>query len=39
MPVVRYFLFVGGVLLALLLALDAFAPAAGCRGEQYGAWG
>jgi hypothetical protein len=26
MPVVRYFLFVGGVLLALLLALDAFAP-------------
>ena len=26
MPVARYFLFVGGVLLALLLALDAFAP-------------
>jgi len=26
MPVVRYFLFVGGALLALLLALDAFAP-------------
>ena len=26
MPVVRYFLFVGGVLLALLLAVDAFAP-------------
>jgi hypothetical protein len=26
MPVARYFLFVGGVLLALLFALDAFAP-------------
>ena len=26
MPVVRYFLFVGGVLFALLLAVDAFAP-------------
>jgi len=26
MPVARYFLFVGAVLLALLLALDAFAP-------------
>jgi len=26
MPVARYFLFVGGVLLALLLAIDAFAP-------------
>src|SRR4029077_2541827 len=26
MPVVRYFLFVGGVLLALLLAVDAFSP-------------
>ena len=26
MPVARYFLFVGGVLLALLLALDAFVP-------------
>ena len=26
MPVARYFLFVGGVLLALLLAVDAFAP-------------
>lgn len=26
MPVARYFLFVGGVLLALLLAFDAFAP-------------
>ena len=26
MPVTRYFLFVGGVLLALLFALDAFAP-------------
>ncbi|ANW01655.1 hypothetical protein [Bradyrhizobium icense] len=26
MPVVRYFLFVGGVLLVLLLAIDAFAP-------------
>src|SRR6476661_2968830 len=26
MPVARYFLFVGGVLFALLLALDAFAP-------------
>ena len=26
MPVARYFLFVGGLLLALLVALDAFAP-------------
>jgi hypothetical protein len=26
MPVARYFLFVGGVLLALLLAIDAFVP-------------
>ena len=26
MPVARYFLFVGGLLLALLFALDAFAP-------------
>ena len=26
MPVARYFLFVGGTLLALLFALDAFAP-------------
>ena len=26
MPVARYFLFVGGVLLALLLAIDAFMP-------------
>jgi hypothetical protein len=26
MPVARYFLFVGGVLLALLLAVDAFSP-------------
>jgi hypothetical protein len=26
MPVARYFLFVGGVLLALLFAVDAFAP-------------
>ena len=26
MPVARYFLFVGGMLLALLFALDAFAP-------------
>ena len=26
MPLARYFLFVGGVLLALLFALDAFAP-------------
>jgi hypothetical protein len=26
MPVARYFLFVGGVLLALLLAVDAFVP-------------
>ena len=26
MPVARYFLFVGGVLLALLLAINAFAP-------------
>ncbi len=26
MPVARYFLFVGGVLLALLFALDAFVP-------------
>ena len=26
MPVLRYFLFVGGVLLALLLAVDAFSP-------------
>src|SRR6266850_6158406 len=26
MPVARYFLFVGGILLALLFALDAFAP-------------
>ena len=26
MPVVRYFLFVGGVLLALLLVVDAFSP-------------
>jgi hypothetical protein len=26
MPVARYFLFVGGVLLALILAIDAFAP-------------
>ena len=26
MPVTRYFLFVGGMLLALLFALDAFAP-------------
>jgi hypothetical protein len=26
MPVARYFLFVGGVLLALLLVVDAFAP-------------
>ena len=26
MPVARYFLFVGGVLLAMLFALDAFAP-------------
>jgi hypothetical protein len=26
MPIARYFLFVGGVLLALLFALDAFAP-------------
>ena len=26
MPVARYFLFVGGVLLALLFAIDAFAP-------------
>ena len=26
MPVARYFLFVGGVLLALLFAFDAFAP-------------
>jgi hypothetical protein len=26
MPVARYFLFIGGVLLALLFALDAFAP-------------
>jgi hypothetical protein len=26
MPVARYFLFVGGVLLALLFALDAYAP-------------
>src|SRR5437762_2418222 len=26
MPVARYFLFVGGALLALLFALDAFAP-------------
>jgi hypothetical protein len=26
MPVARYFLFVGGVLLALLLAIDAFSP-------------
>ena len=26
MPVLRYFLFVGGVLLALLFGLDAFAP-------------
>jgi hypothetical protein len=26
MPVARYFLYVGGVLLALLFALDAFAP-------------
>ena len=26
MPVARYFLFVGGVLLALLLAIDAFTP-------------
>jgi len=26
MPVARYYLFVGGVLLALLFALDAFAP-------------
>jgi hypothetical protein len=26
MPVARYFLFVGGVLLALLLAFDAYAP-------------
>ena len=26
MPVARYFLFVGGMLLALLVALDAFAP-------------
>ena len=26
MPVARYFLFVGGVLLALLFALDAFSP-------------
>jgi len=26
MPIARYFLFVGGVLLALLLAIDAFVP-------------
>jgi hypothetical protein len=26
MPIARYFLFVGGVLLALLVAIDAFAP-------------
>ena len=26
MPVARYLLFVGGMLLALLFALDAFAP-------------
>lgn len=26
MPIARYFLFVGGALLALLLAIDAFAP-------------
>src|SRR4030088_3261695 len=26
MPVLRYFLFVGGALLALLFAVDAFAP-------------
>ena len=28
MPLLRYFLFVGGALLALLFAVDAFAPAA-----------
>ena len=38
MPVARYFLFVGGVLLALLFALDAFAPqqaavASNCRAR------
>ena len=26
MPVARYFLFVGGILLALLFAVDAYAP-------------
>ena len=34
MPVARYFLFVGGVLLALLLAVDAFVPQQAVVGSQ-----
>jgi hypothetical protein len=34
MPVARYFLFVGGVLLALLLALDALVPQQGVVASQ-----
>ena len=33
MPVARYFLFVGGVLLALMLAIDALFSTAGGRGQ------
>jgi hypothetical protein len=34
MPVVRYFLFVGGVLLALLLAIDALVPQQAVMASQ-----
>ena len=36
MPVARYFLFVGGVLLALLLAVDAFVPQQAIVASQAG---
>jgi hypothetical protein len=36
MPVARYFLFVGGVLLALLLAVDAFVPHQAVVASQAG---
>ena len=36
MPVARYFLFVGGVLLALLLAIDAFVPQQAVVASQAG---
>ena len=36
MPVARYFLFVGGLLLALLLTIDAFAPPSPVVASQAG---